>query len=328
LTPAPGHSGFEGKVVKVLPFGSYFHYLHHRLFDCNYGESTIPMDKWFGIFEDGSQTQTEKQAAAAAYHKLTVTRIVDESPEVKSIYFIPSDHSNFKKTVAGQHLTFKIPFQNKELCTNANKTDGYQIKYAFRNYTISNAGENNEFRISVKKDPEGQVSSALHKSLNPGDILEAKGPKGSFIHKPAKGNPDVFIAAGIGITPILAMLKSIGKTSENIYLILAAKGQNLLCFKEEIKQICEGNPTIKVHVFFSRESMKNRKTMPDSWQYYNKRIDIQSVKSILKAGKHFNFYICGPEKMTESLVNEIGIWKGKKSPIHTETFTLRLPRLS
>lgn len=320
LTPAPGHSGFEGKLFKYLTFGSYFHYLHHRLFDCNYGESTIPMDKWFGIFEDGSQTQTEKQAAAAAYHKLIVTKIIDESPEVKSIYLSSADNSDLKKNIPGQHLTFKIPFHEKKLCLDVSKEDRSQIKYALRSYTISTVMENNQYRISVKKEPGGQVSSSLHSLLKHGDILEAKGPKGSFVHQHIKGKPSVFIAAGIGITPILSMLKSVSKTNEDIYLILAAKEKNLLCFKEEIHQIFKNNPNIKVHLFFSQESMTNKSDRDDSWEYHNKRLDMQSLKSILQKKKHFNFYICGPEGMMEFLVNEIAIWKGKHSPIHTEAF--------
>ena len=54
LTPACGHHGFEGPVLeKTWPTGSYFHYLHHRYFECNYGEADIPFYKWFGTFRDG-----------------------------------------------------------------------------------------------------------------------------------------------------------------------------------------------------------------------------------------------------------------------------------
>jgi len=54
LTPAQGHSGFEGPLLKGwLPVGDYFHYLHHKYVACNFGGPTIPWDKWFGIFYDG-----------------------------------------------------------------------------------------------------------------------------------------------------------------------------------------------------------------------------------------------------------------------------------
>jgi len=55
LTPAGGHHGFEGPILNgKLPTGSYFHYLHHRYFKYNFGEVTLPLDKWFGTFHDGS----------------------------------------------------------------------------------------------------------------------------------------------------------------------------------------------------------------------------------------------------------------------------------
>lgn len=320
LTPAAGHSGFEGKIFKYLPFGSYFHYLHHRLFDCNYGESTIPLDKWFGIFEDGSLTPSEKQMAAAAYIKLVVTRIVDENPEVKSFYLSDVNNSGIKKSIPGQYLTFKLPFHNNELCPDLSRADSSQIKYALRSYSISGT-ENSEYRISVKRDPEGKVSQALHSSIKPGDMLEAKGPKGTFTHRRKKGKPSVFIAGGIGITPVISMLKSISKADEDIFVILAVKERNLLIFKDELTQICHNNKNIKVHVFFSREPLTDKRDIHETWEYYFKRIDIQSLKSILPERRHFNFYICGPEKMAEYLISEITAWKGKQCPIHTEAFS-------
>jgi len=54
LTPASGHLGFEGPLFNgKFVAGSYFHYLHHRFVSCNYGEATVPLDKWFGSFFDG-----------------------------------------------------------------------------------------------------------------------------------------------------------------------------------------------------------------------------------------------------------------------------------
>ena len=59
LSPAKGHSGFDDVLITdelSLRTGTLFHYLHHRYFECNYGEITIPLDKWFGTFHDGSAT--------------------------------------------------------------------------------------------------------------------------------------------------------------------------------------------------------------------------------------------------------------------------------
>eukprot|EP00927_Polykrikos_kofoidii_P061847 TRINITY_DN5667_c0_g1_i1.p1 TRINITY_DN5667_c0_g1~~TRINITY_DN5667_c0_g1_i1.p1 ORF type:complete len:355 (+),score=34.91 TRINITY_DN5667_c0_g1_i1:206-1270(+) len=63
LTPAGGHSGFHGPFVNdAVPGGSYFHWLHHRYFECNYGEATIPLDRWFGTFRDGEKGKGKEPA--------------------------------------------------------------------------------------------------------------------------------------------------------------------------------------------------------------------------------------------------------------------------
>ena len=56
LGAAPGHTGFDKVVVngKVTLPGDFFHYLHHRHFECNYGTLLVPFDRWFGTFHDGS----------------------------------------------------------------------------------------------------------------------------------------------------------------------------------------------------------------------------------------------------------------------------------
>jgi sterol desaturase/sphingolipid hydroxylase (fatty acid hydroxylase superfamily) len=65
LTPAMGHHGFEGPLFKgTLVTGSYFHYLHHRFVSCNFGEATVPWDKWLGRFYDGEGTYRTRQPPA------------------------------------------------------------------------------------------------------------------------------------------------------------------------------------------------------------------------------------------------------------------------
>ena len=71
LTPAQGHAGFEEVVIndtRNIAAGSYFHQLHHRYFECNYGEPDIPFDHWFGTSHDGSE---EAHAAMRAKRRAT-----------------------------------------------------------------------------------------------------------------------------------------------------------------------------------------------------------------------------------------------------------------
>ena len=71
LAPAAGHSGYNEIAYKKggklsLPHASYFHYLHHKYFECNYGELLFPFDKWFGTFHNGTKESGEK---IFRYHK-------------------------------------------------------------------------------------------------------------------------------------------------------------------------------------------------------------------------------------------------------------------
>ena len=66
VTPVFSHSGFERVIVNdkdATRAGDFFHQLHHRYFECNYGTSEIPFDRWFGTFHDGSSAATERTRA-------------------------------------------------------------------------------------------------------------------------------------------------------------------------------------------------------------------------------------------------------------------------
>jgi sterol desaturase/sphingolipid hydroxylase (fatty acid hydroxylase superfamily) len=61
LSPAVGHAGFDRIRLGRGAFQteSYAHYLHHKYFECNYADGTIPLDRWFGTFHDGSEEAHE-----------------------------------------------------------------------------------------------------------------------------------------------------------------------------------------------------------------------------------------------------------------------------
>jgi len=63
FAPAQGHAGFERVEITDrfgIKTGDYFHYLHHKHFECNYGADLVPLDEWFGTFHDGSKEAEER----------------------------------------------------------------------------------------------------------------------------------------------------------------------------------------------------------------------------------------------------------------------------
>src|SRR5690606_35460901 len=118
---------------------------------------------------------------------------VAESASVKSFYLQPLDGFGLIAHEAGQHLPIRLTLP---------ETD----KASIRTYTLSAAPSDGFYRISVKR--QGKVSAHLH-TLKVDDKLEVRAPAGGFTIDALERRPAVLMAAGIGITPMLAMLRHI-----------------------------------------------------------------------------------------------------------------------
>jgi ferredoxin-NADP reductase len=105
-----------------------------------------------------------------------------------------------------------------------------------------------------------------------------------------------------------------------MFLLLAAKEESLLCFKDQILEITRRNPNIKVAVFLSRRPAETMRKTNVSWQFYNRRLDMDFLQQEFSQYRRLSFYICGPEKMTGQLTEGIGTWKGKRVRVYSENF--------
>lgn len=316
LTPAAGHTGFEGDLDRKLNFGSYFHYLHHRHFDCNYGESSIPLDRWFGSFDDGSRTDTEKNEARRAYRRYTVIRVTPESPDVKSFLLRRADGAPLEPWAPGQHLLFRIALPG-----GRNPT--------LRFYSLADHGPSDVYRIAVRRQaapadppgaPAGAVSSFLHDTLKEGDELEARGPLGDFTPDVSARKPLALVAGGIGITPILAMLKACldRHPSRRIHLFLCFRDGRHELFRSEVEALARAHRSLVCHIFLSRaraEDLAGRAGVEP------RRLDAATLTARLPH-LDMDFYICGPNRMAADLLGGLREAGVPGARLHTETFTL------
>jgi len=144
------------------------------------------------------------------YKRCEVIKKVRESRDVVSLYLQPADKTPLALFQPGQHLLFKLYMPGLEIP-------------AFRYYSFSDAFNNQYYRVSVKKEcppdnvmsGKGGCSSYIFDHIKEGDVLEAKGPSGEFCIRPESAVPLVLMAGGIGITPVLSMLKSIAQVNRN-----------------------------------------------------------------------------------------------------------------
>lgn len=152
----------------------------------------------------GLESAEYKKNDWQGFKPFKVTKIVDECKDVKSIYFKPED-GHIQKAVPGQYVCIRW---------NVPGFDYEQL----REYSLS-AVTNDTYRISVKHLPGGLVSTFIHENLKEGDVLKVAPPEGKFVFKEDKDSA-TFIAGGIGITPILAILEDIlpkGKKAKLLY---------------------------------------------------------------------------------------------------------------
>ncbi len=181
-------------------------------------------------------------------------------------------------------------------------------------YTISNIPGDKFLDITVKKI--GKFSTALHE-LKIGSIIIMEGPMG-FFYPDEKGGDVVFLAAGIGITPFLSIIRAHvnnnASKDRKISLFYSNKTKEDVAFFDELNKFSENNKNIKLFHYLTRQKIKDRRITDF------KRINIESIKNKLTHLKDKDYFICGPIKFVSDFRRAV-LDKGvNELKIHTEAF--------
>lgn len=241
------------------------------------------------------------------FHSLTIKEIKKETQNAVSVLFdIPSNLKEEFKFIAGHYINIKKIIAGEELR---------------RAYSICSAPNSGELRIAIKAVDNGAFSVFATTILKEDDVLEVSKPLGKFVLETASNQEKNYlgIAAGSGITPIMAMIKAVLTEEPNstFTLVYGNKTEADTIFYTEINQLQQLYPTkFNVQYVFSREQKEAA---------LFGRIDKGNLNFILKNKfKNSSFdsaFICGPETMIlmakETLI-ESGL---DENMIHFELFT-------
>lgn len=260
-----------------------------------------------GSWED-AQARQQAHALRHAWRPFRVAKIVDESASIKSFYLEPQDNAGLAVFAAGQHLPVRI----------ALTPDSTPV---IRTYTLSAAPSDGLYRISVKKD--GAFSRYLHEQIRIGDVIEARAPQGEFTVVADERRPLVMLAGGIGITPLLAMLRHIVYEGLRIrrvrktYFFYAARHLADRAFNDELLSLIQqANGAIEaVRVISAPEPDA---TLEVDYEVQG-RIDITLLKAALPFDD-YDFYVCGPGSFTQSLYDGLREMQIPDKRIHAEQF--------
>lgn len=186
-------------------------------------------DILIGAEENLYKQKEEADGGWRGAREFRLARRVEESLEIVSFYFAPVDGKPVLKAEPGQYIGLRLMI------------DGAEQR---RNYSLSALCDGREYRISVKRESDGKVSSYLHDHLRVGDTLELFPPAGDFTLA-ASDRPLVLISGGVGITPTLAMLEVALPTGRPVHFIHCARNGQVHAFREWLDTQAAQHPQLK-----------------------------------------------------------------------------------
>jgi ferredoxin-NADP reductase/predicted pyridoxine 5'-phosphate oxidase superfamily flavin-nucleotide-binding protein len=242
-----------------------------------------------------------------SWRPLRVTSVVDESTAIRSFHLEPADGSGLIPHRAGQYLPIRLTMPGADTPV-------------IRTYTLSAAPSDGSYRISVKR--EGLVSSHLHDTIRIGDIIEARAPDGTFTIDAAEARPAVMLAAGIGITPLLAMLRHVvyeGFRKRRIrptWLFYSAHSKAERAFDAEIQSLVAASGGV-VRLVRLLGDVSGAATGED----YERQgwIDMGLLSAVLPFND-YDFYLCGPPGFMQSVYDGLRGLNVANERIHAEAF--------
>lgn len=210
-------------------------------------------------------------------HKFRVSEIIQQPNHNITIRF-DDINNTFPTYKAGQFLTLSFLFGDREVR---------------RSYSFSSSPALSEKpEITVKRVDNGEISRLLHHKIKVGDIINVMDPQGLFAYEPRQNIPKtIFLfAAGVGITPLYSILKTVLTTEKKskVILIYSNTAQQNTVFYEELLAWQKKYPErLKIEFIWSNAKNLIRARL-------NRDYIIDLVQANLSDGIETVFYTCGP----------------------------------
>ena len=261
--------------------------------------TTIPAlsPGWQGSFRELLDSAAGPAGPAwAGFRPLRVTEVVAESTTVSSICLAAPDGSPLPAAPAGQYLTLRIT--------------GAGQPAPVRSYSLSSAPGAGTYRISVKAEPNGTASSYLNREVRPGAMLEAAAPRGDFVLDDGSG-PVLLLSAGIGVTPVLAMLHALADahSTREVWWVHSARERREDPLAAEAHALLAGLPHAHEYLRYTQDQGRLSK----------------DALTALGVPADATAYVCGPDAFMADMrqaLTAIGIEAGR---IRTELFGALAP---
>lgn len=258
-----------------------------------FSPNSLLADTWHEV-----AARKEAETQRDSWRRFRVARIQNESTVIRSFYLEPADGAALLPFEAGQFLSLR-----------ARSPDGILT----RSYTLSSAPSEPYYRISVKREEQGQMSRLLHDQITPGDTLDVKAPRGTFYIDPAETRPAVLLAGGVGITPMIAMANHVMREGlrtrhlRPLTVLHAAKDGAQRAFGDAFHTLQKTSQgTIR---YFSIVSTPDHNETPGTNYHGTGRITADTLRQVLGLDD-YDFFLCGPPAFMQGLydsLRELGV---------------------
>jgi ferredoxin-NADP reductase/MOSC domain-containing protein YiiM/ferredoxin len=233
------------------------------------------------------------------FRPFRVARKVRESDSVISFWLEASDGQPIVAALPGQFLVLRL---------------GPAL---VRSYSLSGESGGAYYRLSIKQEPHGAASRYAHDKLGVGDVVEASAARGEFTLR-AGDAPVVLLSAGIGITPVLAMLHALAaqRSAREVWWLYGARNGREHPFSEEVRGLIQTLPRHHYHISYSAPDPADRPGVDFDAAGH---LDMQAIQQC-KLPLNGDFYICGPSRFMSDLTKGLSTLGVAPDRIHTEIF--------
>ncbi|MDE1995672.1 MAG: 2Fe-2S iron-sulfur cluster binding domain-containing protein, partial [Rhizobiaceae bacterium] len=246
---------------------------------------------------------SEPPPAWRGFRPFRVSRKVRESANVASLVLEPTDGQAVAEALPGQFIVLRL---------NAPSAPAL-----LRSYSLSGAPNTTRYRVSVKREPHGAASGYINETLKVGDIVQVGAARGSFTLRPGE-TPVILLSAGIGVTPVLAMLHSLANqaSTREIWWLHGARNGREHPFVAEVRGLLEKLVRSHSHICYSAADSEDK---PNVDFDAIGRLDTSALEK-LDLPRDGDFYICGPSSFMDELTAGLARSGVEADRIHTEKF--------
>ena len=252
----------------------------------------------------GLKASAAQPPAWSGFRPLRVAQVDREADNVVSLSLEPTDGRPLPAALPGQFLVLRLR------TTPTGPT-------LLRSYSMSGTPGAKTYRVSVKRETNGVVSGYLNDHIRAGDVLEVSAPRGSFTLGSGDA-PVILLSAGIGATPVLAMLHALSSAApaREVWWIYGARNRAGHPFAEEARGLLQKLVHGRTHIVYSKPASEDRAG-----------VDYDSIGHVdtplldrLGVTRDADFYLCGPSSFLKQLTEGLKAWGAGPARVHTEVF--------